>query len=112
MLNNPIVADLSRIVSRPEFTSIADDRSRITTLYNMIYQRDPEPLEIKLGQRFLQEQTGGVTTGGMANTPTWYNGYGQWGIIDAEKVYSVSFRRFPFTDGKVWAITLPSASSS
>ena len=104
MLNSPIVADLShRIVNRPEFTNIADDRSRITTLYNMIYQRDPEPLEIKLGQRFLQEQTGGVTTGGMANTPTWYNGYGQWGIIDAEKkVYSVSFRRFPFTDGKVW----------
>ena len=104
MLNSPMVADLAnRIVNRQEFKSIQNDRSRITTLYNMVYQRDPEPIETKLGQRYLQQQTGGVTTSGMANAPTWYNGYGQWSIIDKEKkVYAVQFRQFPFTDGKVW----------
>ena len=103
MLNSPMLADLAhRIVSRKEFNSIQDDRSRITTLYNMIYQRDPEPLELKLGQRFLQEQTGGVQTGAMS-VPTWYNGYGQWDVVDAKnKFYSVTFRPFPTTDGKVW----------
>jgi len=104
MLNSSMVADLAgRIVNRQEFKSIQDDRSRITTLYNMVYQRDPEPIETKLGQRFLQEQTGGVMTSNMAKAPTWYNGFGQWNVLDKEKkVYAVQFRQFPFTDGKVW----------
>ena len=104
MMNSPMVVDLaSRIVNRQEFKSIQNDRSRITTLYNMVYQRDPEPIETKLGQRFLQEQTGGVTTSNMSKAPTWYNGFGQWNVLDKEKkVYAVQFRQFPFTDGKVW----------
>jgi len=103
MMNSTMLADLAhQMVSRKEFTNILDDRSRIATLYNMVYQRDPEPIEIKLGQRFLQEQTGGVTTGAM-RVPTWYNGYGQWNVIDAKnKFYSVAMHQFPFTDGKVW----------
>ncbi len=103
MMNSTMLADLAhQMVSRKEFTNIQDDRSRIATLYNMVYQRDPEPIEVKLGQRFLQEQTGGVTTGAM-RVPTWYNGYGQWNVIDAKnKFYSVAMHQFPFTDGKVW----------
>mgnify|MGYP001195230095 FL=1 len=103
MMNSPMVADLAnKIVSRPEFKNIRDDRSRITRLYNILYQRDPDPIELKLGQRFLQDQTGGVSTGGM-RTPTWFNGYGQWNVIDPKnKLYSVNFRQFPFTDGKEW----------
>ena len=84
MMNSTMLADLAhQIVSRKEFTNIRNDRSRIATLYNMIYQRDPEPIELKLGQRFLQEQTGGVTTGAM-RVPTWYNGYGQWKGVERQ----------------------------
>ena len=104
MMNSPILADLAhKIVSRKEFYTLKDDRSRITTLYNMIYQRDPEPLELKLGQRFLQDQTGGVETGAVGNQPTWFNGYGQWNVTDQDKkFYSIAFYQFPYTDGKVW----------
>jgi hypothetical protein len=104
MMNSPMVADLAhQIVSRKEFYEIKDDRRRITALYNMIYQRDPEPLELKLGQRYMQEQTGGVKAGGMASIPTWFNGYGQWNVTDQDKkFYSIAFYQFPYTDGKVW----------
>ncbi|MBC8325120.1 MAG: PSD1 domain-containing protein [Verrucomicrobia subdivision 3 bacterium] len=104
MMNSPMVADLAhQLVNRKEFTSIQDDRARITALYNMIYQRAPEPIELKLGVRYLQQQTGGVTTGAMKSTPTWYNGYGQADRYNEKnKLYSIKFFQFPFTDGKVW----------
>ena len=104
MMNSPMLADLAhQIVSRKEFYTIQDDRSRITALYNTLYQRDPEPIELKLGLRFMQDQTGGTTTTTTGSTPTWFNGYGQWNVIDKDKkFYSVAFRQFPFTDGKVW----------
>jgi len=109
MMNSTMLADLAhQIVSRKEFTNIQDDRSRIATLYNMVYQRDPEPIELKLGQRFMQEQTGGVNTGAM-RVQTWYNGYGQWNVIDAKnKFYSVAMYQFPYTDGKVFKGNTPS----
>ena len=42
----------------------------------MIYQRDPEPLELKLGQRFLQEQPAASPPVGWPIPPLKYNGYG------------------------------------
>jgi hypothetical protein len=109
MMNSPMVADLShQLVNRKEFTAIQDDRARITALYNMIYQRAPEPIELKLGVRYLQQQTGGVTTGAMKSAPTWYNGYGQADRYNEKlKLYSIKFHQFPFTDGKVWKGNTP-----
>ncbi len=103
MMNSTMLADLAnQIVSRKEFKDIQDDRNRIVALYNMIYQRNPEPIELKLGQRFLQEQTGNVATGAM-RVQTWYNGYGQWDVLDAKnKIYTVKMFQFPYTDGKVF----------
>ena len=108
MMNSTMVADLAhQIIDSKELKNIQDDRSRITTLYNMIYQRDPEPIELKLGQRFLQEQTGSVATGDM-RVQTWYNGYGQWRVLDAKnKFYSIAMFQFPFTDGKVFKGNTP-----
>ena len=101
-----MLADLAhKIVSKKEFYEIRDDRARITALYNMIYQRAPEPIELKLGVRHLQQQTRGVTTGAMKHAPTWYNGYGQADRYDEKnKLYSIKFFQFPFTDGKVWKL--------
>jgi hypothetical protein len=108
MMNSPMLADLAhQIVLRKEFRDIQNDRSRIASLYNMIYQRDPKPIELKLGQRYLQKQIGGVPNGAM-RVQTWDNGYGQWDVVDAKnKFYSVTFRPFPFTDGKVWKGNTP-----
>jgi len=99
-----MVADLAhQLVNRKEFAAIQDDRARISALYNMIYQRAAEPIELKLGVRYLQQQTGGVTTGTMKSTPTWYNGHGQAERYnEKQKLYSIKFFQFPFTDGKVW----------
>ena len=104
MMNSPMVADLAhQLVNRKEFSAIQDDRVRISALYNMIYQRAAEPIEIKLGVRYLQQQTGGVTTGAMKSTPTWYNGHGQANRYnEKQKLYSIKFFQFPFTDGTVW----------
>ena len=102
MMNNPMLADLThQIVSRREFTNIKDDRSRIITLYNTIYQRDPKPIELKLGQRFLQGQAGDVHT--------WYNGFGQWNMYDpTNKFYRINFCQFPYPNVKVRRGNMPS----
>ena len=102
MMNNPLVADLAhKLVNRPEFRTAANDRQRIAMLYNLAYQRQPEPIELKLGLRFIEAQTGGRPTV-MGNVNTWYNGYGTSVHNEEAKVATVRFFTFPYTDGKVW----------
>ncbi len=102
MMNNQMIADLAkRLVNRPEFARVNDDAQRIAILYSMIYQRLPEPMELKLGQRFLAEETGGQPTA-MTPTTTWYTGYGQWARDEKAKVATVRFFHFPYTDGTAW----------
>ena len=102
MMNSPMLLNLAeQIISRKEFTNIQDNRSRIVTLYNMFYQRDPEPLEIKHGERYLKGKTRGIQT--------WYNGYGRWSVKDPKnKFYSINFRQFPYRNLKVRKANSPS----
>ena len=106
MLNSPMVADLAnRIVSRSDFKNIpsADYTRRISILYNMLYQRDPEPIEVKLGQRFMQSQTLNITAQNNRDKVIWSNGFGSWRKLDeSKKTYGVTYQQFPTTDGKVW----------
>ncbi|MBR90512.1 MAG: hypothetical protein CMO66_04465 [Verrucomicrobiales bacterium] len=102
MMNIPLIADLSsKLVNRPEFRTAADDRLRIAMLYRLVFQRDPEPIEVKLGERFIAEETGGHPTV-MGNVNTWYNGYGSAVYNEQAKIATVRFFSFPYTDGKVW----------
>ena len=102
MMNNPLVADLAnKLVNRPEFRSAKNDNQRITMLYNLVFQRQPEPIELKLGLRFIEEQTGGRPTV-MGNVNTWYNGYGSSQYNEKSKIARVRFFSFPWNDGKVW----------
>jgi mono/diheme cytochrome c family protein/uncharacterized protein YdcH (DUF465 family) len=56
MMNSPLVVEQARnVVSRPDFLNLKDDEQRIKLLYDLIYQREPTPIEIKLGMRFLKE---------------------------------------------------------
>jgi hypothetical protein len=57
MMNNPLVVEQARnLVHRPDFTKLEDDEEdRITLLYELIFQREPTELEIKLGIAFLSE---------------------------------------------------------
>jgi hypothetical protein len=54
MMNSPIVVELAkRLVALPEFHTCADDEARIRFLYERIWQRLPQPEEIKLGIEFV-----------------------------------------------------------
>ena len=102
MMNNPLVADLAhKLVNRPEFRTAANNSQRITMLYKLAYQRQPEPIELKLGLRFIEEQTGGRPTV-MGNVNTWHNGYGASEYNEESKIARVRFFSFPWNDGKVW----------
>ncbi|WP_150107240.1 PSD1 and planctomycete cytochrome C domain-containing protein [Pedosphaera parvula] len=56
MMNSPLVVEQARnVVNLPDFLNLRDDEKRIKLLYNIVYQRDPSAIEIKLGLRFLDD---------------------------------------------------------
>ncbi|MDB6124456.1 MAG: hypothetical protein JWQ71_3449 [Pedosphaera sp.] len=56
MMNSPLVVEQARnVVGRPDFLNLKGDEKRIELLYNLIYQRDPDPTEIKLGLQFIKQ---------------------------------------------------------
>jgi hypothetical protein len=46
------------LVDRPDFKSLGDDEARVKLLYELVYQREPVPVEIKLGLTFVKESPG------------------------------------------------------
>lgn len=44
------------IAALPEIKRAIDEKTKITALYRKLFQRDPLPLEIKLGIRFMKEE--------------------------------------------------------
>ena len=54
MMNSPLVVEAARaLVQRSDFTALTGDSARVKLLYDLIYQRVPSDVEIKLGQQFL-----------------------------------------------------------
>jgi hypothetical protein len=54
LMNSPLVIEQARnMVARPDFQSLTNDDDRVTLLYELAYQRDPTPVEIKLGLNFV-----------------------------------------------------------
>jgi Protein of unknown function (DUF1553)/Protein of unknown function (DUF1549)/Planctomycete cytochrome C len=55
LMNSPMVIEQARrLVTRPEFGRLDTDDQRIQYLYERIYQRDPAPGELALGEGFIQ----------------------------------------------------------
>jgi hypothetical protein len=55
LMNSPMVIQQARrLTGRDEFADLADDNARIRYLYERIYQRDPNPAEIALGEDYIQ----------------------------------------------------------
>jgi hypothetical protein len=44
------------LAALPEIKRAIDEESKVTALYRSLFQRDPSPLEIKLGIRFMQKE--------------------------------------------------------
>ncbi len=54
LMNSPLVIEQARnLVDRPDFKSLTNDEDRVTLLYELAYQREPTPVEIKLGLNFV-----------------------------------------------------------
>jgi hypothetical protein len=55
LMNSPmVVEEARRLTSRDEFNQLDDDDARIRYLYERIYQREPSPAEIALGENYIQ----------------------------------------------------------
>lgn len=54
LMNSPLVVEQARnLVDRPDFKSLTNEADRVTLLYELVYQREPTPVEIKLGLNFV-----------------------------------------------------------
>jgi hypothetical protein len=54
LLNSPFLLEQSkRLLERPELAGTTDQAGKIQKLYRLIYARNPEADEVKLGERFL-----------------------------------------------------------
>jgi mono/diheme cytochrome c family protein len=54
LMNSPLVIEQARnLIDRIDFNSFTNDDARVTLLYELVYQREPTPVEIKLGLSFV-----------------------------------------------------------
>lgn len=97
MMNSPFVADLARgLVQRTDFKNEVDDVRRIEAIYQAAFQRQPDPIEVKLASRFLESASGIKSD---AREPIWKYGYGDYD----EKYKAVKrFYPLPHFTGKAW----------
>jgi len=57
LMNSPLVVEQAKkLVTLAEFNKCSDDEGKITFLYERIYQRPPEPEEVKIGLEFISEK--------------------------------------------------------
>jgi hypothetical protein len=100
MMNSTFILDLARgLVDR---TNIKDDQiseeQRIESMYKIAYQRPPSPVEIKVGKRFLELQSGMKSE--PTDAPIWRYG---WGEYDERAKRIRSFAEFTYFDTKARA---------
>jgi len=56
LMNSPLVIEQAKnLVDRPDFKNLTNDEDRVKLLYELVYQRDPEPVEIQLGLDFIDK---------------------------------------------------------
>jgi hypothetical protein len=56
MMNSPLVVEQARnLVNRPDFRNTTGEEQRIKLLYDIIYQREPTPVEVSLGEDFVKD---------------------------------------------------------
>jgi len=57
LMNSPLVVEQAKkLVALSDFNKCQDDESKIAFLYERVYQRPPQPEEVKLGLEFVSEK--------------------------------------------------------
>jgi len=75
LMNSPLVVEQAKnIVDRPDFKNLTEDDAKVKLLYELIYQREPEPVEIQLGLDFVAkspefEKVPAMAGGGKLKNP-------------------------------------------
>jgi hypothetical protein len=108
LMNSPfVVQQARRMLDRAEMKSAASDDEKIRQLYQIAFQRGPDADEIKLGKRFVSEQTI-ADTAVEPPVSVWSYGYGKF---DEEVKRVESFTALPHWTGYAWqgSTNLPDA---
>lgn len=93
LMNNPFVLrQAGHLINRPEVSAPQTDDDRVRVLYQLLYQRDPDPEELGLGLRFvdLQKQHSPLPEPGMA----WQYGIGAYDCTAERVTGFTSFEQF------------------
>jgi hypothetical protein len=54
LMNSPLVIEQARnLVDRPDFKSLTNEQDQVSLLYELVYQREPRPVEVQLGLEFV-----------------------------------------------------------
>ena len=54
LMNSPLVIEQARnLVERADFKSLTNDEAKVGLLYELVYQREPTPVEVQLGLSFI-----------------------------------------------------------
>jgi hypothetical protein len=57
-MNSAMSVDVARrVVARPEVARATDGLSMVVALYNIIFQRNPQPIEIQMAMQFVAKET-------------------------------------------------------
>ena len=78
MMNSKLVVEQAQnLVRRQDFRGQAQPEDRIRLLYNLIYQRTPSDIELKLAQNYLQNGDGAQSPS-KSSQSAWDYGYGEY----------------------------------
>jgi hypothetical protein len=99
LLNSPfVVQQAKQLVARPDVKSLSSDEERIERLYQIIFQRKPDPDEIQLGKTFL-EMKPAPSIARQPEKQTWQYGYGSY---DETTKRTKEFHRLPHFTKYAW----------
>lgn len=58
LMNSPMSVDVARrIVARKEVAGAGDDLARVIGLYRIVFQRNPQPIEIQIAMQFVSKES-------------------------------------------------------
>ncbi|HXJ59904.1 MAG TPA: PSD1 and planctomycete cytochrome C domain-containing protein [Verrucomicrobiae bacterium] len=100
MMNSPLVVEQARnLTQRPDFKAKPKAEDKIKLLYQLIYQRAPSNLELKLALDYVKGEYGVTTVspGALA----WEYGYGEF---DSASNRVDTFVQFASFNGRAWTV--------
>ena len=88
-----------RLAARPELSGASDTRTRIATLYQLVYGRAPSDREAGIGKSFLKTAIVRQPEARAARPSPWTYGFGE---VDEATKRVKSFTLLPYWTGEVW----------